>query len=83
MTHAGLELDARLGDSSALAARLFAFFGGEGLEKGLEARVAAIDPVKLAVTAQSQLALSQASRPASSRNSACTDDKPSPSSAAR
>jgi hypothetical protein len=49
--HERLEMNAGLGDPAALAPGFFALLGGEGLEIGLEARVAAVGPVELAVAA--------------------------------
>src|SRR6185437_7150234 len=49
---AGLEADAGLGHPAALAPGFLALLGRESLEIGLEARVAAVGPMKLAIAPQ-------------------------------
>ena len=49
---ARLEADAGLGDAPALAPRLLALLRREGVEIGVEAGVAVVGPVKLAVPPQ-------------------------------
>src|SRR6185295_17354410 len=47
-----VERDAGYGDAAALAACLLPLLGSEGFEEGIEARIAAIPPVELAVATE-------------------------------
>jgi hypothetical protein len=74
---AGLEADAAFGHAAALAPRLLALLGREACKVILEACVAAIGPMKLAVAPQEPAGAAQALRAGSSRKSACTEESDS------